>query len=187
MLHVVEWQHRKSRIADPNQRTSSTSTNMTGLYVHAHQRRLTASHYHHLAMSEVMGMASLYPICVSSIFRSRPGSREVMGREKPNLKATDSSLLQSGSPPRGTRVRIRPEGMVHVSTGSGGHMMSEVRTPFSVCPCREDSQQQELSRPVKPRVGVVLGGLKRQREEGGIWGSHSEIRQTKLRSVAPGL
>jgi hypothetical protein len=94
-----------------------------------------------------------------------------MDRDNSYLKATDPSLLQSGTPPQETRVRSRPERMVQVSAGSGGHMMTEARTPFSICPCREVVRQQELSRPVKARV-VVVGGLKHQREGGEVWGSH---------------
>lgn len=185
VVHCESAQKTQNRGSEPTH--SKHVDKHDWLYVQFISVGRAASHYHHLVMPEVVGNANPGSVCVWSIFKNRPGSREVMGRESPNLKATDSSLLQYGSPPRGTRVRIRPEGMVHVSTGSGGHMMSEARTPFSVCPCREDSQQQELWRPVKPRVDVVLGGLKRQREGGEVWGSHSEIRHVKLRSVAPEL
>lgn len=43
-------------------------------------------------MSEVVGTANLCPNRANSIFKSRPGSREVMCREEPNMKVTDSSI-----------------------------------------------------------------------------------------------
>lgn len=43
--------------------------------------------------------------------------------------------------------------MVHPSAGSGGHMMSEARTPFSICPCRAAVRQQEA---IKTGEGPAL-------------------------------
>lgn len=98
---------------------------------------------HHLQVPEIGGEAKACPSCGRGISRSRPGSKQMIDRDNSDSKATDSSFLQSGTPPGVTGVRSRPGTMGRPSTGNGGHMMSEARTPFSMRPCRAAVRQQE--------------------------------------------